>query len=80
MHGKLLPYEKYVSDTQAGISQGLIRSSGKEAPPPAYVKDEVTEMAMTPNEGNFEPTGTAVRVTKFEVAHYPNQELRVKVY
>lgn len=52
---------------------------GKELPPPANLEGHVTQVATELSDGVIETTGTAVRVTKFDVAHYLHKNLILKL-
>lgn len=61
------------------IPKSFILPFGIKLPPPADVKGEVTQVATAPSDGGSETTGTAARVTKFDVAHYSHKDLLLGV-
>lgn len=50
-----------------------------DATPSVDVEGEVTEMAAAPNIGTSKTAGTAVGVTKVDVAYYHQDNLLLKV-
>lgn len=73
------PLGYYGWKTQATVPQSPVHTSGKDVPLSADVNGEYTEMATWPNDGGSETTGTALRVSKFDVTHYRQEEMLFRV-
>lgn len=56
------------------IPQNYIHSSGIDVHLPANAEVEVTEITSSPKDGVSETTGTALQVTKLDVAHYRHED------
>lgn len=54
------------------ILQSPFHPFRKAVPPRWEIKVEVSQVAMSPNDGTTETIGTAVRVAEFDAAHFRN--------
>lgn len=76
---KMHPSDYYLWDIQAMISQSTVTSFAGKLSWPSSVKEEVTLLPIAPSEGTFQTTDMAVRLTKFDVAHYGLENILLRV-
>lgn len=55
-------------------------SFGEQLSPPAYVEGRVTQVPKAPGDSASETTGTSVRATNFDIAHYRHEEKLLRVH
>lgn len=77
--GSMFPSGYYTKDTQAVVPQIHTHPSRKVVPLPVDLKGEVTEVTTVPNSRIYEIIETAMRVTKFDVAHFSHDDLLLKI-
>lgn len=72
--GNMLPSGNYTRDSQAMILQRPVHPSGMKLLLPADIKNGIYKIATPFNVSTSKSSDTAVRVAKFDVAHYRRQE------
>lgn len=71
--------EYYAWDNRVIVSRSVVRLSVKKWSLLADVNEEVTKMPKEPRDGVSETKGTALRVTKIDVAHYHHENMLLRV-